>query len=107
MRTEVPLPSPGDRRAWDAVVAGPGWLLPIEAETRPGDLQALERRLTLKLRDSGFDRVLLVLGQSRHNGDFVRAHAGALHERFPVSGERAIELLRAGVDPGASAVVLL
>ena len=107
MRTEVPLPTASDRRAWDAVIAGPGWLLPVEAETRPGDLQALERRLTLKLRDAGFDRVLLVLSQSRHNRDFVRANAAALDDRFPLSGVRAMELPAAGVDPGASAVVLL
>jgi transcriptional regulator with XRE-family HTH domain len=42
-RTEVPLGIPGDGRAWDDVVDGPGWSLPVEAETRLRDVQALHR----------------------------------------------------------------
>jgi len=50
-RLEVTLDIPGDLRAWDAVVIGRGWHLPVEAETRIRDLQALLRRLALKQRD--------------------------------------------------------
>ncbi|MBA2300884.1 MAG: helix-turn-helix transcriptional regulator, partial [Chloroflexi bacterium] len=49
VRTEVPFPKPGDLRAWDIVVAGPDWRHGYEAETRPRDRQALERRMALKL----------------------------------------------------------
>jgi transcriptional regulator with XRE-family HTH domain len=60
-RTEVPLPDPRERRAWDAVVSGRDaiglWQMGVEAETRPRDLQALERRLALKERDGGVDAV--------------------------------------------------
>lgn len=105
--TEVPFPMPRDQRAWDVVVVGQAWRHGFEAETRPRDLQSLERRLALKVRDGGVDGASLLLLDSRHNRDFVRAHAASLMERFPVPGARALELLRAGVDPGAGSVILL
>jgi hypothetical protein len=105
--SEVPFPGPGDRRAWDIVITGNAWRHAFEAETRPRDLQALERRLALKLRDGSVDAMSLVLLDSRYNRTFVREHAEALRERFPVPGVRALELLRAGVDPGAGSVILL
>lgn len=49
--TEVPLPNPGDQRAWDAMIRGEGWRYGTEAELNPIDGQALIRRLTLKTRD--------------------------------------------------------
>jgi transcriptional regulator with XRE-family HTH domain len=107
LHTEVPFPVPGDRRAWDVVVVGAGWRHGVEAETRPRDRQALERRLALKLRDGDVSSMSLLLLDSRHNRDFVRAHAKAFIERFPVPGRRALELLGAGVDPGGNAVILL
>ena len=106
-QTEVPFPDPGDLRAWDAVVSGLGWRHGYEAETRPNDRQALERRLALKSRDGAVDAVSLLLLDSRHNRDFVRANAEVLYERFPVAGPRALELLAAGVDPGQGSVILL
>ena len=104
---EVPLPTPGDQRAWDLVVVGQSWRHGFEAETRPRDLQSLERRLALKVRDGGVDGASLLLLDSRHNREFVRTHGVSLKERFPVPGARALELLRAGVDPGAGSVILL
>jgi transcriptional regulator with XRE-family HTH domain len=106
-RTEVPFPQPGDLRAWDVVLVGTGWRHGYEAETRPRDRQALERRLGLKARDGEVDAMSLLLLDSRHNREFVRASAGVLHERFPVPGRRALELLAAGVDPGRGSVILL
>jgi transcriptional regulator with XRE-family HTH domain len=105
--TEVPFPGPADRRAWDVVVIGRGWRHGVEAETRPRDRQALERRLALKLRDGDVGSMTLLLLDSRHNRDFVRANADILAARFPIRGRRTIELLRAGVDPGGSSIVLL
>jgi transcriptional regulator with XRE-family HTH domain len=106
-RTEVPLPGAADLRAWDGQVTGGGWRVGVEAETRPTDLQALQRRLSLKLRDGGVDALLLVLSDTRHNRDLLRAHGDELVQRFPVPGRRAMELLAAGVDPGGSSIVLL
>jgi transcriptional regulator with XRE-family HTH domain len=105
-RTEVGFPGPDDRRAWDAVVSGASWRMGVEAETRPRDLQALERRLELKHRDGGVDYVCLLLLDSRHNRELLRAHGSTLAARFPIAGRRALELLRSGVDPGGSAIIL-
>jgi transcriptional regulator with XRE-family HTH domain len=104
---EVPFPTPGDKRAWDAVVIGIDWRHGIEAETRPRDLQGLERRLALKLRDGDVSSMSLLLLDSHHNRDFVRTHGDSLAERFPIPGRRTLELLRAGVDPGGSSIILL
>ena len=50
-RFEVPLGRSGDQRAWDAVLLIAGRPLAVEAETRPRDVQALQRRVSMKLRD--------------------------------------------------------
>ena len=101
------MPGPGDPRAWDGLVEAPSWSEPVEAETRPTDLQALQRRLALKLRDSGFTEVILLMLDSRHNRSLVREYRAVLSDAFPVPGQRALELLGAGVDPGGSSIILL
>jgi len=58
-RIEVGFPRPDDRRAWDAVISTASWAMGVEAETRPRDRQALERRLELKLRDGAVDYLVL------------------------------------------------
>jgi hypothetical protein len=109
----VPLPAPGDLRAWDALIRGvdPGtrdqWRVGIEAETRPNDLQALDRRLALKERDGGADWLILLLLASRHNRSLLAEHLPALQARFPLEGRRALELLGAGAPLGANAIIVL
>lgn len=106
--TEVGMPIPGDLRAWDAVLVAPTWRHRVELETRPGDYQALARRISLKARDSGdIGGVSLVLLDSRHNRDFVKLHEAALAAMFPVPASVALAALRAGSDPGAGSVILL
>jgi len=107
MRTEIPLPIRGDKRAWDAVIEGPEWWIPVEAETKPRDHQALDRRIALKQRDAEAAVVILLLLDSRHNRAFVRLNEPALAERYPAQGRRVLELLEAGIHPGASALVFL
>ena len=103
--TEVPLPIPGDRRAWDAMIRGVGWQIPVEAETRPRDMQALDRRIALKLRDSGLENVILLLLDSAANRRLLRS--GALPARYGIRGRSALARLAEGQYPGGSAVVLL
>ena len=79
----------------------------IEAETRPRDVQALERRLALKQRDGGVDWLILLLADTRHNRTFLAGPGSSLRARFPLDGRRALELLAAGVDPGQNAIILL
>jgi transcriptional regulator with XRE-family HTH domain len=106
-RTEVPLGIPGDRRAWDIVIDGPGWSLPVEAETRLRDVQALHRKIALKRRDAGADRVLLLVADTRHNRHVLRLAADEFAGAFPLRGRAALKSLRAGELPAASSVVLL
>ena len=103
--TEVPMPLPGDQRAWDATVSGLDWCYGVEAETSPRDAQASNRRLALKRRDGHVDGVLLVLRDTRNTRLFLRASADELQPAFPVHGPRALQLLRAGVNPSGSAVI--
>lgn len=106
-RTEVPLPNPGDLRAWDALVRLDGRRIGIEAETRPRDGQDLQRRLALKRRDGGVDHMILLLADTRSNRAFVREWAETFRADFPLDGRAALEALCAGRDPGGSAIILL
>ncbi len=79
----------------------------VEAETRLRDLQALQRRLALKMRDGRIDTLILLLADTRANRRLLRANGAALAAGFPEPGRRTLELLAAGAHPGGSAVVLL
>ncbi|MDL2335791.1 MAG: hypothetical protein QFC55_07160, partial [Chloroflexota bacterium] len=105
--TEVPLPIPGDQRAWDALIRGPDWRYGIEAEMNPIDGQAMLRRLHLKQRDGIVDGVILLLPDTRQSRLFRREFAHELASVFPVRGTTALQLFAAGLDPGGSAVIVL
>ena len=105
--TEVPLPNPGDQRAWDAMIRGDGWRYGTEAELNPIDGQALIRRLTLKQRDGAVDGVILLLPETRQARLFRREFADLLAADFPVSARVALARLAAGADPCGSAVVII
>ena len=106
-RTEVPFALPGDQRAWDAMTRLWGLRVGIEAEMRPTDLQALERRLELKARDGGADRLILVLADSRPNRRLVRLGGPSMATRFPLQGAAAIRALRSRDDPRGNLLVLV
>jgi len=104
--TEVPLPIPGDLRAWDALIRGPDWRLAVEAETVLDDIQALERRLALKRRDGGVDHVILLVADTRRNRRAL-ASAPAAFENLPMRTREILAALRDGSDPGQSGIVIL
>jgi len=106
-RTEVPFPIPGDLRAWDATASTPDVRIGVEGETRLHDAQAVDRKIALKERDGAMDRVILLVADTRHNRQSVRAYGDLFQARFPISGSRALELLAAGVDPGGNTLILL
>lgn len=106
-RTEVPLPIPGDRRAWDATIAGIGFVIGVEAETRVRDAQAVVRRVNLKQRDGELDHVILLVGDTRANRAALRAAALELADAFPVPARDALKALADGRAPGANALVIL
>ncbi len=105
-RTEVPVPIPGDLRAADAVIDGLDWTAMVEAETRLDDLQALHRRLSLKQRDLGCTRVILLVADTRHNRAVIAAHP-ELRLRFPISTRKVLVALANARDPGGDALLIL
>ena len=102
-------PSPWESKppAWAARCrnAARDSVAPVDPDLNPGGETSW--RLALKLRDGDVSSMSLLLLDSRHNRDFVRAHADVLSERFPISGRRTLELLAAGADPAGCSVILL
>ncbi len=106
-RTEVAIQIAGDLRAWDAVFGFPGEECAVEAETRLRDVQALERRIELKQRDSGIDRVILLVGDTAANRRTVGALREALRPRFPLDSRAVLAAVRAGHAPAGGGIVFL
>jgi hypothetical protein len=106
MRTEVPLPIGADLRAWDGVIRGVDWQRPAEAETVLDDIQALERRLALKVRDGGVDGIILVIADTPRNRRALASAPGSF-SAFNRNARRVLSALATGRDPGGSSLILL
>ena len=106
MRTEVPLPIDGDLRAWDAMIRGADWRRPAEAETVLDDIQALERKLALKVRDGGADGVILVIADTPRNRRVLAAAPGTF-SAFDRNARGVLSALAAGREPRGSSLILL
>lgn len=102
--TEVLVGLPGDLRAWDLRLSGPG-TVGIDAETRLYDLQALQRRCEAKWRDRSVDRVVLLVADTHHNRSVLREHRDALRSTFPLDTKAVLAVLRAGELPSANGIV--
>jgi transcriptional regulator with XRE-family HTH domain len=105
-RTEVPLPIDGDLRAWDAVIRAATWHRPVEAETVLDDIQATERRMTLKQRDGREDHLILLVADTRRNRRALEAAPGAF-ANLPLRTREILRALGRGEDPGAGGFVIL
>jgi transcriptional regulator with XRE-family HTH domain len=105
-RREWPIPIPGDPRAIDLVLYGLARLIAVEAETFLDDLQNLQRRLELKRRDSGIERMILLIRDTERNRDIVRSST-SLRAAFPLGTRAVLSALRADRDPGANGIVFL
>ena len=101
------MPIPGDRRAWDARVVIGGRRAGCEVEMQLLDLQALERRLSLKLRDGDVDILLLVVPNTVRNRTFLRLHGEELRSLLPIDTREVLASLRAGSLPRASGIIVL
>jgi transcriptional regulator with XRE-family HTH domain len=106
-RTEVPLNIVGDKRAWDAVIGGPGWRVTVDAESHLRDVQACTRRVALKRRDDGSDVVILLVADTRHNRRALRLAGPDLAGEFPIGGPAVLAALAVAKPPSASGIVLL
>jgi transcriptional regulator with XRE-family HTH domain len=105
---ERPLPMPGDQRAWDVSLALDGGIAAVELETRPRDVQALLRRLSLKRRDDPtVDRIVLVMSNTRHNRALLREVRDLILADFPGSPAQTLDALAHGRLPDANGVILM
>jgi len=105
-RTEVPLPVAGDLRAWDAALIKERLRIGVEVETRVRDFQAVDRRVMLKLRDSGWDRAVLLIRASRSNRTVIREFAQLVAINYPIRQGQASSALEEGRDPGGNCLIL-
>lgn len=106
-QVEVPLPIPGDRRAWDAVATVASTRIGVEAETRLRDIQAIVRRLELKRRDGDVDDVVLLIADTAANRRALAEHRSALRSSLPLDGYAILRTLRTGKPPGGSGIVVV
>ena len=108
LRREVPLPAPGDLRAWDGRISDGGATASIEGESKILDAQALSRRISIKQRDDpGSGVVILVVNDTAHNRRVLAEHREALRSQFPLDGAAVARALRAGRIPPLSGIVLV
>jgi transcriptional regulator with XRE-family HTH domain len=106
-RTEVPLPIPGDLRAWDATISDGSLVLAVEAETRLRDIQALDRRIARKRRDGRLDRVILLVADTAANRRALSMAREELRASFPLDGRTILPSLVAGRLPKDGGIVVL
>jgi hypothetical protein len=104
--TEVPIPIKGDLRAWDGVLLG-SCRIGVDAETRIRDIQAVDRRVMLKLRDSELDRAIILVPDTRSNRAMLSSTAQSVKSNYPIPGRLALESLRNGRDPGGNAIIVV
>ena len=105
-RSEALIGGLGDLRAWDVRLDGPG-SVGIDAETRLHDVQAVQRRVAAKARDSNVQRVVVLVARTRPNESVLREHAEALASTFPAGTREVMAALRAGRLPPRDGLVSL
>jgi hypothetical protein len=88
------------------MIRGADWRRPAEAETVLDDIQALERRLALKVRDGRVDGLILLVADTRRNRRMIASAPGAF-QGFDRDARRVLRELAAGRDPGGSSLILL
>lgn len=79
----------------------------FEAETRLGDLQAVERKALLKQRDGHLDRIVLLIADSRGNRAVLDQHRENLRGSFPLDTRAILAAIAAGRLPSGNGVVVL
>lgn len=107
-RTEVPIPVPGDRRAWDAVaMADDGWT-GIEAISRLGAVDATLRSANQKQRDDPrISKVVLVIADTVRNRAALRSSIAAVRAEYPLDTRTTLAALSGGRSPPLSGIVLV
>ena len=93
-----------DPRAFDVLLRGPV-SIGVEFITRLREVQLQVRPIMNKQRDSGVDRIILVLSDTAANRQAVADAGPALDAAFPMRGRRVFAALRSGEDPGGNALL--
>ena len=97
-----------DRRAWDAVVDGTSCIDGFEVETRLADIQAIQRRVMLKLRDDPKVRhAFLAVADTRSNRAALAASRELLRTDFPLDTRAVLESFSSGNCPGAGGLIII
>lgn len=96
----------GDLRAFDVELRG-AVRIGVEFITRLRDVQAQIRPIIQKQRDSGVDRVVVVLKDTHANRRAVREAKAALAAAFPMGGRALMAALREGRDPGGNGILFV
>jgi transcriptional regulator with XRE-family HTH domain len=107
VRTEIVLRAEGDLRAWDAELHDGQRACTVEAETVIADVQALDRRIGLKMRDDHVAVVILLVADTVRNRAVIADAGPLLAARFPLSTRQVMAHLRAGRIPPRSGLVVL
>ena len=103
----MPLPIPGDLRAWDAVIGPARAPTAVEAETRLADLQAMKRRISRKQRDGAMPRVVILLSDSEANRHALAVGRESLRHDYPLDTREVMAALAEGRQPAANGIVIL
>jgi transcriptional regulator with XRE-family HTH domain len=107
-RTEVPVSTePLDRRAIDVVLTAAGMRIGLELVTRLIDAQALIRQANLKLEAGRLAHMILVLSDTAHNREAVRAAGAYLKDSYPLESRAVLAALRAGQLTAASGAIFV
>ena len=100
--TEVGLPQREgvtDQRAWDAMIFGPDGETGVELEMRLFDLQAQTRRIHLKWRDSGAERLLVLINDTAGNRRVLRTYPEYLSDLPRLKTAAVLNMLERGERP--------
>jgi hypothetical protein len=81
--------------------------MPVEAESRIADTQALRRKLALKCRDGGVGAIVLVVSDTAHNRRAIASATADFADAFPVGARRALAFLRRGACPPGGAIIFV
>ena len=79
----------------------------VEAETALHDLQAVDRRVALKMAEGEEDHVLLLVADTKRNRRVLQEFRALLRVRYPLDTRAVMAALRSGRCPGASGIVVL
>jgi transcriptional regulator with XRE-family HTH domain len=104
---EAPIHLPGDLRAFDALLRNGQAAVAVEAITRLRDAQAQLRDLSLKQRDGGIERLVLLIKASHANRRALASGADILATTFPLGTKATLAALSGGRDPGQNGIILL